>query len=191
MIILHADADDSFRKTARTPFIRRTHHNISRGKHHTRRPPCILLSQYQIHGWLDVDLNFDSRSRDIPFRQPPAFSSLIWLSRILVPLVSRCRSQNGHLSIVAPSLFRSSLEECSPPRVPYRGGAMANHRLVSLAENPSKDVIIPCQSVIDASGGESHPSANMGLLHLKYRPRDRLHLACRQAPTWYPGLTQL
>ena len=67
---------------------------------------------------------------------------------------------------------------------------MANSRPVSLAENPSKDVIIPCQSAIDASGEESHPSANMGL-HQNSRPRDPLQLVRRQAPTGYLGLARL
>ena len=68
---------------------------------------------------------------------------------------------------------------------------MANSRPVSLAENPSRDVIIICQSVIDASGEESHPSADMGLLQSKPRLRDLLHLPCRLASTCYPDLTQL
>ena len=68
---------------------------------------------------------------------------------------------------------------------------MAKSRPVSLAENPSKDVIIPCQSVLGASGEESQLSANMNLFQFKSRLRAPMQLACRQAPPWYPALTQL
>ena len=68
---------------------------------------------------------------------------------------------------------------------------MAKSRPISLAEKLSKDVIIPCQSVIDGSGEELHPSANMSLLQSKSRLRNPLQLACRQAPPWYTALRQL